>query len=158
MSAQKVPLLDLKAQFAPLRADVLEAVTRVCDAQQFILGPEVEGLERELEAFLGIPHAIGVSSGTDALLATLMALDIGPGDEVITTPFSFFATGAVIARLGARVVFADVDHDLCLDPAAAHARIDTATRALVPVNLFGRPARLPLAALPVVEDAAQSLG
>ena len=100
MSAQKVPLLDLTAQFAPLRAGVLEAIGRVCDAQRFILGPEVEALERELEAFLGIPHAVGVSSGTDALLAALMALDIGAGDEVVTTPFSFFATAGSIARLG----------------------------------------------------------
>jgi hypothetical protein len=80
MSAQKVPLIDLQAQFAPLREGVLDAIARVCDAQHFILGPEVEALERELEAFLGIPHAVGVSSGTDALLAALMALDVGPGE------------------------------------------------------------------------------
>ena len=107
--AHNVPLLDLKAQFAPLRENVLEVIARVCDAQQFILGAEVDALERELETFLEIPHAIGVSSGTDALLAALMALDIRPGDEVVTTPFSFFATAGSIARAGARPVFVDID-------------------------------------------------
>src|SRR5687767_9893618 len=165
MSAQKVPLLDLKAQFAPLRGDVLEAIARVCDAQQFILGSEVESLERELEAFLGIPHAIGVSSGTDALLAALMALGVGPGDEVVTTPLSFFATAGAIARLGATPVFADVeDESMNLDPAATRAAITPRTKAILPVHLFGRPVSLELfdvatsAGIPVVEDAAQALG
>ena len=166
MSAQKVPLLDLKAQFAPLRADVLEAIARVCDAQQFILGSEVEGLERELEAFLGIPHAVGVSSGTDALLAALMALGVGAGDEVVTSPFSFFATAGSIARLGARPVFVDIDRGTFnIDVDAIGAAATSKTKAILPVHLFGQSADMaPIVELsersgiPIVEDAAQAIG
>ena len=166
MPAQKVPLLDLKAQFAPLRGAVLEAIARVCDAQQFILGSEVEGLERELETFLGIPHAVGVSSGTDALLAALMALDIGAGDEIVTTPFSFFATAGSIARLGARPVFVDIDPaTFNIDAGALASAMTSRTKAIMPVHLFGQSADLaPILAVagqfgvPVIEDAAQAIG
>ena len=159
MSAQEVPLLDLKAQFAPLRGDVLAAITRVCDTQHFILGSEVESLERELERFLRIPHAVGVSSGTDALLAALMALNIGPGDEVVTTAFSFFATAGSIARLGARPVFVDIDPaTFNIDATAVAAAITSKTKAIMPVHLFGQCADMaPLAdtahrsGVPIVE-------
>ena len=153
MAAQKVPLLDLKAQFAPLRGDVLEAIARVCDAQHFILGSEVEGLERELEGFLGIPHAVGVSSGTDALLAALMALDVGAGDEVVTTPFSFFATAGSIARLGARPVFVDIDRaTFNIDASAVASAMTSKTKAIMPVHLFGQSADM----APILEISERS--
>lgn len=158
----EVPLLDLRAQYRALRPQIRAALDRVCDAQQFVLGPEVAALEAELAPLAGVRHAVAVSSGTDALLAALMAIGVGPDDEVVTTPYSFFATAGVIARLGARPVFADIDPATCnLDPAAALARITPRTRAVVPVHLFGRCAELdPLLAAgpPVIEDAAQALG
>jgi dTDP-4-amino-4,6-dideoxygalactose transaminase len=162
----KVPLLDLQAQYASIREDVLAAITRVCDTQQFIMGPEVEQLERELASALGVRGAVAVSSGTDALLVAMMALGIGAGDEVIAPTFSFFATAGSVARLGARPVFVDVDPDtLMIDAAAARAALTPRTRAIIPVHLFGLCADMdPLAAvaadagIPIIEDAAQALG
>ncbi|MDO8677376.1 MAG: DegT/DnrJ/EryC1/StrS family aminotransferase [Acidobacteriota bacterium] len=161
-----VPLLDLQAHYAPLRQSLLEAVTRVCDSQRFIGGPEVEGLERELSAYLNTPHAIGMSSGTDALVAALMALQIGPGDEVITPTYSFFATAGAVVRVGARPVLVDVEADTFnLDPQATLAAITPATKAIIPVHLFGQAAELaPILAaagprqIAVIEDAAQAIG
>ncbi|RMH36646.1 MAG: DegT/DnrJ/EryC1/StrS family aminotransferase [Deltaproteobacteria bacterium] len=156
----RIPVTDLKAETEPLRDELMAAVARVLDSGQFILGPEVDAFEAELAAAVGAAHAVGVSSGTDALLASLMALGVGPGDEVVTTPFTFFATAGAIARLGATPVFADIEPDTFnLDPDAAAAAITPRTRAVIAVNLFGRPADLPDAGgVPVVEDAAQSLG
>jgi dTDP-4-amino-4,6-dideoxygalactose transaminase len=158
----EIPLLDLEAQNEPLLAEIREAIERVVRSQRFILGPEVDTLERELEAHLGVPHAIGVSSGTDALLVALMALGIGPGDEVVTTPFSFFATAGCIARVGARPVFADIDPvSMNLDPTLAAEAIGEHTRAIMPVHLFGQPAdvtALRNPGIPIIEDAAQAIG
>ena len=161
-----VPLLDLHAQYTPLRQALLAAVTRVCDSQRFIGGPEVEGLERELAAYLQTPHALGMSSGTDALVAALMALDIGPGDEVITPTYSFFATAGSVVRLGATPVLVDIDADTFnLNPAATVAAITSRTKAIIPVHLFGQSAELaPILAaakpqnIAVIEDAAQAIG
>ena len=161
-----VPLLDLHAQYSPLRSALLDAVTRVCDSQRFIGGPEVEGLERDLEAYLRTPHALGMSSGTDALVAALMALNIGPGDEVITPTYSFFATAGSVARLGAQPVLVDIDADTFnMNPAATAAAITSRTKAIIPVHLFGQSADLaPILAaakpknIPVIEDAAQAIG
>ena len=153
-----VPFFDMAAELAAVRPAVDAALARVLDGGQFIGGPEVDGLERELAAALGVRHVVGVSSGTDALLVSGMALGWAPGDEVVTTPLSFFATVGAIVRLGARPVFADVDERLVLDPAAAAAAVTARTRAVVPVHLFGLPAAHPAVAVPVVEDAAQSIG
>jgi len=161
-----VPLLDLHAQYAPLRQAILEAVTRVCDSQRFIGGPEVEGLERELCESLAVPHAIGMSSGTDAVLAALMALDIGPGDEVITPTYSFFATAGCVVRVGARPVLVDIDPaTFNIDVVATLAAITPRTKAIIPVHLFGQSAEMaPILdeagkrGIAVIEDAAQAIG
>src|SRR5262252_7054091 len=130
----KVPLLDLQAQYRPLRDDILAAMTRVADSQRFIMGPEIDALEGELAAMLGIEHAVSVSSGTDALLLALMTLDIKTGDEVITPTYSFFATAGAVARLGATPVLVDIDDaTFNLDPAALAAAMTTRTKAIIPV-------------------------
>jgi dTDP-4-amino-4,6-dideoxygalactose transaminase len=162
----RVPLLDLTVQYSAIRSDVEAAIARVCASQQFIMGPEVEALERELAAFIGAPFAIGLSSGTDALLASLMALGVGPGDEVITPTFSFFATAGSVSRVGARPVFADVDPvTLMMGADEIEPLITPRTKAIIPVHLYGLCADmtpiLDLAAshgIPVIEDAAQALG
>lgn len=166
MVKMSVPLLDLQAQYAPLRSEILAAVTRVCDSQRFILGPETAGFEREVAAMLGVTDAIGVSSGTDALLVAMMALNIGPGDEVITSTYSFFATAGCIVRLGARPVLVDIDPATYnLDTSAVAAAITSRTKAIVPVHLFGQAADMDeimavasAAGVAVIEDACQSIG
>jgi len=153
----RVPQFDMAGELAPVRAEIEAAALRVIASGRFIGGPEVEGFEAELARACGASHAIGVSSGTDALIVTLMALGVGAGDEVVTTPFTFFATAGAIARLGATPVFADVsDETLCLDPRAI--AITARTKAVIPVHLFGRPAMIPSVDVPVIEDAAQAIG
>jgi dTDP-4-amino-4,6-dideoxygalactose transaminase len=162
----KVPLLDLQAQYRPLRDEILAAIARVADSQRFIMGPEVSALEDELARMLGIRHAVCVSSGTDALLLALMALDVKAGDEVITPTYSFFATAGAVARLGATPVLVDIDEPTFnVDADAVAAAITPRTKAIIPVHLFGMSADLdPILALArrdgiaVIEDAAQAIG
>lgn len=178
----KVPLLDLKAQYSKLRAEVLVAIERVCASQQFILGENVRALEAEIAAYCGASHGVGVSSGTDALLLALMTLGIGRGDEVITSPFTFFATAGTIARSGARPVFCDIDpktfnlsahavqrfiDERCSSSGGALTHRDTGgrIRAIMPVHLYGQAADMGAIidiarrhGLSVIEDAAQAIG
>jgi dTDP-4-amino-4,6-dideoxygalactose transaminase len=163
--ATKVPLLDLKPQLESLRDEIHRVVGAVVESQHFILGPEVASFEEEIAAFVGARHAIGCASGTDALILSLAALGIGPGDEVITTPFSFFATASCAVKVGATPRFADIlPGTFNLSPAAVEAALGPKTAAILPVHLFGQCAAMdPLLAIaerarvPVVEDACQSL-
>ncbi|MFV2072225.1 MAG: DegT/DnrJ/EryC1/StrS family aminotransferase [Thermoanaerobaculales bacterium] len=159
-----VPLLDLTRQYRPLRDEILAAIDRVCDSQRFILGAEVEDFESEASEMLGVAHSIGVTSGTDALLASLMALGVGAGDEVVIPTFTFFATAGVVARLGARPVFVDVDPvDYCMDSQQVRDSLTARTRAVMPVHLFGQAADMAAIMeaagdIPVIEDCAQAWG
>ena len=161
-----MPLLDLTAQNDPLRAETLAAIARVVDSQRFIGGPELESLERELAQMIGVRHALGVSSGTDALLVAMMALGIGPGDEVITPTFSFFATAGCVSRLGAVPKLVDIDPvTFNVNVHAVERAITPRTRAIIPVHLFGLCADMdPLIDIArrrniaIIEDAAQAIG
>jgi dTDP-4-amino-4,6-dideoxygalactose transaminase len=161
-----VPLLDLKAQHAKIRADVMAAISEVMESQQFILGPQVRQLEQAVATYSNCRNAVGVSSGTDALLMSLMAEGIGPGDEVITPPYSFFATAGCVSRVGARPVFADIDPvSYNLDPSRVEAVVTPRTKAVIPVHLYGQTADMdPIMEiakrrnLVVIEDGAQALG
>ena len=165
-SRMLMPFVDLRAQFAAVRGEVMAAVEAVMERQQFIIGPELALFEQEMTAYIGVRAAVGCASGSDALLLALMALGVGPGDEVITTPFTFVATAGAIARIGAKAVFADIDpQTFTIDPESIGAAITQSTRAIIVVHLFGLPADLaPIMALAkprsiaIVEDAAQAIG
>src|SRR6266403_1255320 len=162
----KVPLLDLRAQHHLLRPQLLEAIERVIDSTQFVLGSEVDGLEKEIAKYCTTKFAIGCASGSDALLLAMMSLDLKAGDEVITTPFTFIATAAAIVRLGAHPRFVDIDPQTYnIDPSQVEAAIGPRTRAILPVHMYGQPSNmnslLEIAerhGLPIVEDAAQAIG
>ena len=161
-----IPLLDLRAQYAPLKEQILAEIAEICDSQRFILGEKVETFEKELAAYCRSGAAVGVSSGSDALLIALMAEKIKPGDEIITTPFTFFATVGAIVRAGAKPVFADIDPaTFNIDPAQIAAKITPRTRGIIPVHLFGQAADMdPIVKLAkehglfIIEDACQAIG
>jgi dTDP-4-amino-4,6-dideoxygalactose transaminase len=162
----QVKLLDLQGQYLPLRNEIRRAIDEVCDAQSLVLGPHVEKFEKHLAEYCQTKHAIGVSSGTDALLCSMMAIGIKPGDEVICPSFTFFATAGCIARLGATPVFAEIDaRTFNLDPKLLEAKITPKTRAVIPVHLFGQTADMEAInaiadrhGVKVIEDAAQAIG
>ncbi len=161
-----VPLLDLKPQYALIKEEVEAAIKRVCDSQYFIMGPEIQALETELANYCQSRFALGVSSGTDALLLAMMAIDIKPGDEIITTPYTFFATAGCVARLGAKAIFVDIDpKTFNIDPTRIEASITPKTKAIIPVQLYGQCAQMDSIMamanrhqLYVIEDAAQAIG
>jgi dTDP-4-amino-4,6-dideoxygalactose transaminase len=162
----KIPLLDLNAQYKDIKSDVMSAIEEVIDSKQFILGAKVKELETDIASYCGVNHAVGVSSGSDALIIALMAIDIKPGDEVITSPFTFFATAGAISRLGAIPVFVDIDPDTYnIDPRKIEEKVTSKTKAIVPVHLFGQMADMdPIMAIAnkhtlfVIEDGAQAIG
>ena len=161
-----VPLLDMKRQYEPLREKILEAIARVCDSGRSVLGPDCEELERNLAAYTGARHAIACASGSDALLLALMAVDVGPGDEVICPSYTFFATASCVTRLGAIPAFVDIEPDTYnIDPNQIEAVVSPKTKAIMPVHLFGQCAAMDeiggVAAkfgIPIIEDACQSIG
>jgi len=161
-----VPLLDLKEQFLTIKEEVMATLEQVLESCEFILGPNVSAFEQEIAEYLGVKHAIGVGNGTDALVLILDALGIGPGDEVITTPYTFFATAECVSRLGAKPVFVEIDPiTLTIDPKKLEQAITTRTKAVIPVHIFGRAADMSRIMdiagchnLFVVEDACQSIG
>lgn len=161
-----IPFIDLKTQYLALQTQIQTRINNVLEHGQYIMGPEVRELEQKLEEYAGAKHCITVASGTEALLISLMALNIQPEDEIITTPFTFVATAEVIVLLGAKPVFVDIQSDTCnIDPMLIEAKITPKTRAIMPVSLYGQPADMDeinqIAAkynLPVIEDAAQSFG
>lgn len=166
MSKIEIPIYDPKPEIAALRSEIDAAINRVIDSGRFILGPEVEAFEKEVAEYLGVKHAIGLNSGTDALVIGLRALGVGPGDEVITTPFTFFATAEAISLVGATPVFVDIDpRTFNIDPALIPAAVTERTKAIVPVHLYGQAADMdPILAtakvhgLKVLEDTAQAFG
>ncbi|MGK7906600.1 MAG: DegT/DnrJ/EryC1/StrS family aminotransferase [Synechococcus sp.] len=166
MSDLNIPILDLTEQYQTLKAEIQAAVNSVLESGQFILGPEVQRFEQEAAAYLGVKHAIGVNSGTDALIIGLRSLGIGPGDEVITTPFSFFATAESISIIGAKPIFVDIEPETFnLDPDKIAPLITPKTKAIMPVHLYGNPAAMAkildiahIYGLKVIEDCAQSFG
>jgi dTDP-4-amino-4,6-dideoxygalactose transaminase len=166
MTYPQIPILDLGPQYEALKDDIHTALRRVCESRQFILGPEVEAFECETAEFLGVKHAVAVNSGTDALVIALRAAGVGPGDEVITSPFSFFATAESVSLVGAAPVFCDVEAEsFNLNPKLIPPLITPRTKAIAPVHLFGRPAAMgPIRAiaeahgLKVIEDCAQAFG
>lgn len=162
----KVPLLDLKAQYQTIKNEVLPVIEEICENQTFILGPRVESFEQKVSQYLNVPYAVGVASGTDAILLALMAVEVKAGDEVITTPYTFFATGGSISRLGAVPVFVDILRDTFnIDEKQIPSKISSKTKAIIPVHLYGQSAEMDSimkisekSGLSVIEDAAQAIG